>query len=387
MPLIFVFDPHGNGHLAVSRFSDGVTGFGYLVAGSNVIRNGYPAVEEALNTFVGDVYNRFPVDRQRVYAAGFSGGGRIAQLFSQLNPDVKALASVGAGYSLSPASPPAHKASMLFLTGNEDFNYLEVTRSQHALKAAQVHFHIIEYPGKHEWPAGEIMQNILLWFEFDAYRRNSRIKNDAVIHDFLNAIKKNGQYRLDKDDFAGALGEYEKGIAYLSGITHTPALQKKVRLLKKSPACQQDQKARQEAILMETRLQQGYISAFQEKDTFWWRKEINSLEDKINHPDKDYLRPVYKRIKGYLSMAAYSFCNHALGGPDTENAERYIDIYQIIDPGNPDSFYFRALYSARTGRTELAASLYKQAQAMGFNDVGKAQKELPEEVIIKGISK
>ena len=41
-PVIFVFDPHGNGKLAVEHFKEAAEMFGYVVLGSNNSRNGLP---------------------------------------------------------------------------------------------------------------------------------------------------------------------------------------------------------------------------------------------------------------------------------------------------------------------------------------------------------
>ena len=150
----------------------GASEFGFIVAGSNVIRNGYERTEYALQVLTGDVTSRYPVDKERMYAAGFSGGGRVAQEFSQRNPDIKAIASMGAGYSVEQAGMLRNKASMLFIAGNEDFNYHEIRNSYQILSAAGIHYYILEYPGKHAWPGPEIIRDALQWFEFDDYRRN-----------------------------------------------------------------------------------------------------------------------------------------------------------------------------------------------------------------------
>ncbi|MBN2273791.1 MAG: hypothetical protein JXR41_13335 [Bacteroidales bacterium] len=44
-PVVFVFDPHGDGNLAVSTFRAGASELGYIIAGSHVIRNGYDSIE------------------------------------------------------------------------------------------------------------------------------------------------------------------------------------------------------------------------------------------------------------------------------------------------------------------------------------------------------
>jgi predicted esterase len=386
-PVVFVFDPHGNGNLAVRTFISGATDFGYIVVGSNVIRNGYATIEYALKALTGDVINHYAVDKGRFYAAGFSGGGRVAQAFSRLNADVKAVVSAGAGYSLPRYKIPGNKAPMLFIVGDEDFNFLEIMNSQNDLTAAGFHYYILEYNGKHAWPTREIIHEALRWFEFDAYRRDPKLKQEPVIKSYLTGIRQRAEQLEKQYDFTGAGREYEKGIAFLSGIANTNSLKKKLKTLKQSRIYRHSILQKNQAISLETRLQQGYISALREKDTLWWRNEIKGLNKKISQSDDNSLKPLYKRIKNFVSMAAYSFCSNALTQDDLVIAASYIAIYQIIDPGNPDGYYFKALLVSKRGQINEAVQYYKKAVELGFNDFKKAQQDLPEEVYTCAIAK
>ena len=86
-------------------------------------------------------------------------------------------------------------------------------------------------------------------------------------------------------------------------------------------------------------------------------------------------------------MAAYSLSNLSLKENDLPRANKIIDTYQIVDPGNPDGYYFRALYSSRTGQSEMAVRLFKKAVDSGFRDFNKAKQELPAEIYESGLAK
>ena len=384
-PVVFVFDPHGNGDLAVNNFRAGATEFGYIIAGSNVIRNGYKRIDYALQTLTNDVTSRYPVDRKRMYAAGFSGGGRVAQLFSQLNPDIRAVVSAGAGYSLTQPELIRNKASMLFMVGNEDFNYPEIVNSQKALSSSGIHYYVIEYPGKHAWPGYEFLHEGLQWFEFDAYRRDPARKQKPTVKKYVTAIQQRVTLLENKHDYIGAVNACEKGIVFLSEIMHTNSLKKKLVTLEESPEYRHARKQKQDVLALEIRLQQGYIAALREKDTLWWKNEIKGLDKKISITTDSFLQPVYKRINSFISIAAYSFCNSALQQNDLLNADKYISVYQIVDPGNPDGYYFKALLLSKSGYTKIAGQHLKKAISMGFTDYIRAQQELPEEVYSNGV--
>jgi predicted esterase len=386
-PLIIAFDPHGNGYLAVHSLMGAVTDFGYMVAGSNVIRNGYDNIENAFTILTNDILSRFPVDFNRIYSAGFSGGGRFAQIFSQVNTDIKAVISTGAGFSLDPSRSIRNKVPMLFLVGDEDFNWLEIEKSKENLNVSGIHYYIFGFRGKHEWPERQIMDEALLWFEFDNCRRNKSRQNDPVIQNYREIIHQNASMYIAEQDMMRASKEYEKGIAMLSGLTNTGPLVKKLDFCKESQDYKDKLAKMNHALNLESRLQQGYISALNQKDTLWWRNEIIKLNQRIAEKDDPYLLSAYQRVKNFISMAAYSFCNVSLRDNDLARVRRLIYIYQIADPGNPDGYYFNALYYSRSGQFQKANEFYRKAVDSGFNDFEKAESELPGEVYAAGQSK
>jgi len=188
--------------------------------------------------------------------------------------------------------------------------------------------------------------------------------------------------RLEKaNDPLGAVQTLEKGFAFLSGITRTASLQKKSEILQRSPQYKHLMKQKRDAMALEMRLQQGYLAALRDKDTLWWKNEINGLNEKISRPDNESMRLVYHRIKNFISTAAYGFCNTALIQHDLIHAENYISVYQIVDPGNPDGYYFKALFLSRSGQVKAARDCFYKAISLGFTDYKKAQAELPEVVL------
>jgi predicted esterase len=381
-PVVFVFDPHGDGQLAVRNCIAGACEFGFIVAGSNVIRNGYENIEYALKIFTDDVFSRYPADMNRIYAAGFSGGGRVVQQFSQLNTDIKSIVVMGAGYSLSQYGQLRNDVSMLFITGNEDFNYHEVMNSENVLSAMKIRHYILEFNGKHGWPGLDIMHDAMLWFEFDAYHRDHGSKDNRTVREFLEKTSQQASLQEEDHDLSGAANTCNKGIVFLSGIAGTTSLEKKLAAIRKDDAFRQSMKRLDDAMKMESRLQQGYLLAMREQDTLWWRNEIAALDEKIKNGHDDVMQPVYNRIRNFLSIAAYSMCNASLNQNDLKNAERYVSIYQVIDPLNPDVYYFGSLFQSKSGHLKEARELFRKSVVLGFSDFKKAAQELPRAVML-----
>ncbi len=381
-PLIVVFDPHASGKLAAEKFMTAAADFGYIVAASSTIRNGYPSVEYALKILYDDLIKRYKINNERIYAAGFSGGGMVAQIFSQLNKNIKAIASMGAGYSLSDPAALNNRPSMLFLAGDEDFNYNEIVNSGKLLSHTNIYCYAYTYHGKHEWPENDIIREAILWFEFDAYRKDKKIIRKRVVHDYHTHIHQEIKTLQQQGNYIDAFNACERGIIFLSGLTGTAKLKKSLKAMKKHPEYIREVRKKEKASVLEMRLQQGYMAAFGTQDTLWWKKEIDGLNQQIASGSDEYMSPVYKRLKNFLSMIAYTYCNNALKENNLQKAAQYIAIYQMADPENADVYYFRALLSSKQGNNRLAAIFYLQAVKMGFSDFSKAKQEMPPSVFV-----
>ena len=135
-PVIFAFDPPARGRTAVERYHAAAEKYGYIVAGSNVSRNGSWEVSmKAAEAMAADVSRRFQIDPKRVYAAGMSGGARVAMALA-LGSDVFAgVIASSAGY---PDSKPRKTLPFVVFgtAGTEDFNYPEMRDLDRAVRLA-----------------------------------------------------------------------------------------------------------------------------------------------------------------------------------------------------------------------------------------------------------
>jgi hypothetical protein len=261
---------------------------------------------------------------------------------------------------------------------------MEIINSYKNLELLGFKTYIFEFHGKHEWPERQIMDEALLWFEFDDCRRNKTRKNDPLIRDYLEIInEKAGRLMADQDNMQ-ACEEYEKGIAFLAELVNTKSMAKKIKLCRESPGYKDNLDKKQYALNLETRLQKGYISALNQKDTLWWRNEIKRLDQELNDENDPYLLSAYNRVNSFISMAAYSYCNSSLRENDLDRAARLIAIYRTVDPLNPDGYYFSALYYSRSGQQRRAKEYFRKAIAFGFTDFQKALNELPGDIYKAG---
>jgi poly(3-hydroxybutyrate) depolymerase len=162
-PILYCLDPGARGRVPVERFSQAAEKAGFLVAGSNNSRNGPIAPsQEAIRALVADTHARLSIDDTRIYAAGLSGGARLALAWAQ-NGGIAGVVACSAGFG-SP-SPPKQVPFRLFATaGVDDFNYDELYRLSQDLAKRGVPHRFVEFTGGHEWLPATLAAEALDFF-------------------------------------------------------------------------------------------------------------------------------------------------------------------------------------------------------------------------------
>lgn len=173
-PLLLLFDPRSRCRLAAELFQPAAEELGWILVSSNNTMSDGPGEPNAraLNATIPDVLQRLPVDKKRIYAGGFSGGGVLAWTVGLKGRFLAGVISIGG----RPA--PEHAAlvpsfALFAAAGLRDFNY-QPTRELDAI-AARAHVpHRLEfYPGPHAWCPPETARRALLWLETLAMRDGS----------------------------------------------------------------------------------------------------------------------------------------------------------------------------------------------------------------------
>lgn len=149
-PILYCLDPGARGRAAVEPFAAAAEKAGFLVAGSNNSRNGPTAVAgEAIRLMVQHTHQTYSIDDSRVYAAGMSGGARLALGWASQNSGIAGVVASSAGFS---GALPKQISFALFLTaGVDDFNHDELYRLSRELARRNVPHRYAEFTGGHEW--------------------------------------------------------------------------------------------------------------------------------------------------------------------------------------------------------------------------------------------
>ena len=176
-PVIFAFDPGGRGRNPVDRYQAAAEQYGYIVAGSNNSRNGSPDTGATVRALTADVGSRFNIDPKRVYAAGMSGGARVALSVALSSRGVAGVIASSAGYP--DAKPRKTLPFVLFATaGTEDFNHLEMRLLDRALTTPH---RLAIFEGGHVWLSSDLAVDAVEWMELQAMKAGLKSRDESEI--------------------------------------------------------------------------------------------------------------------------------------------------------------------------------------------------------------
>lgn len=176
--LILAFDPRARGRAAVEQYQAAAEKYGYVVAGSNVSRNGPPAISlAAAQSMWSDVGKRFSINPKRIYTAGLSGGARIAMKVAIDSDQIAGVIASSAGF------PPGHQRNelpfVLFGTaGTEDFNYIEMRQLDETLTSPH---RVVVFQGGHTWLPVSLAVEAVEWLEIQAMKSGRRERDPGLI--------------------------------------------------------------------------------------------------------------------------------------------------------------------------------------------------------------
>ena len=374
-PVIFMFDPHGSGILAVENGKEAAERYGYILVGSNNSKNGIQNLTAITEALFNDVLKRYPVDESRIYVAGFSGGGRVASSLALSSGNVRGIITCSAGLpGFDPFTAP-RKFEIYATAGKHDFNYYEVAAISKQLDQTDWRYLVTSFDGGHTWPPVSFINEAVAWFNINAMR-NKLIPTDKQflrqIHDHI--LMKTEQY-LTSGQFISAANGCSNGIAELDGLYNIKMLWKKLESIQTMEEYGLEKQKAEKVKFTEMKLRDAYMQNLTSQGVTWWTNEITSLKDRITHEKDSLNRQMYSRVKGFLGIVCYSYTARAINSGDYLTAEKCLEVYQLAEPKNPDCYFFKSLLFDKQNRVKEASESLSIALKLGFYDSSK-MKEL-----------
>lgn len=329
-PIVFIFDAGGRGKLAVEKFQAGAEQHGFILIGSNNFRNGpMDQAFEAANRLFEDAQSRYPIDGDRLYTAGLSGGARVATAIATLVPDVDGVIACAAGEHSQYPITDEHAFTFVSVVGHTDMNLYEVEVLHRRITNSQMNHVMINFDGGHGWADDETLSTALEWIK--AYSEGS-----AIDMEFPNAQP--GQFDAETLTRHQQEGQWQNDLAYPLFRLEGPDAAGAVTEL---------------------------------------TAQINSLINIERTAKTNHERLMANRLLGYIALYTVSNGGSRLGQQQFEQAIPFYQVLAQTHPKNAHMWFFVAKLNAQANQKAAALKAYNKALKQGFEgDPSLSKKEV-----------
>ncbi|HVU96932.1 MAG TPA: hypothetical protein VHE34_17000 [Puia sp.] len=368
LPVVFFFDPHGEGSLPLNRYRTLGEAYGFILVGSNNSKNGndWPKTENIWNKLFSDVRERLKIDERRLYVCGFSGGAKVASYVAIQHPGIRGVIAGGAGLP-DGVSADNFPFSFTVLAGEGDMNLTELAAVSAALDKTQTRHRLIGFDGKHDWAPLPVMDRAFAGWQLEAMHDRVLPQDPAFVRRIIAADKSRVEMAIRAGEYIRAEQACRVAASYLDGLTpEADGFRRKAAALDSDPKYKRQQQARDATFAREAARKSEFMNEFQQGDNKYWQQTIRQLESGAEAAGAE--KGMYQRLIAYLSLAFYSISNQMIGAGRNDPARHFVELYKMADPGNSEAWYFSAVLDIREGHAAVAQADLQKAISLGFKD-------------------
>ena len=367
-PVLLCFDPGARGKAPVERFQAAAETFGWIVAGSNNSRNGpWDANAAAISAMVKDLERHLPIDAKRLYAAGLSGGARVACQLA-VGGMVRGVIACSAGFG---GSETPSKVPFLFFgtAGVTDFNYRELRRVDRELDDLRAAHRVVIFDGGHEWLPALLATEALAWFELHAMRTGMREKDTAWIQtqfDARMAAVPAEPVLENHRALKSVTGDFK-------GLVDVAAMEKRSAEISRSREFKDAVKAERASERTEEDWLEKLLEVALDGRPGSARKSVAELQAKANGTGPE--RAMAVRVLQGAASACGESAREALRNHEYDSAASLFEMTTLLRPERPQGHFDLARARALLGERNKAIEALQQAIAAGFRDAGRINEE------------
>jgi tetratricopeptide (TPR) repeat protein len=377
-PTLYAFDPAARGKLPLEHFREAAEKYGWILVGSNNSRNGPMKIAFDAGTAIWkDTHDRFAVDEQQTYFAGFSGGARVAvTVASSCHDCVAGVITCGAGFPAEIKPSSATRFVVFGTTGIDDFNFPELKQLGETLTKAGVTNQIEVFAGRHEWPPSSLAGEAIEWLNLLAIKRKARQRDSHFIEQVWEQKLRQARTAEESKQFYDAYRIYAGLVETFKGLHDVDDAEKRLNLLrathevKQAIADERAQIARQRELEREINdlINQGEQNNEDSNTGPRLSALLANLQKSARAENDTDERRVARRVTEGLFILLLE------QGRELQNRRRYSDAVRKLvlatelAPDRPGVFITLASAYAQQGDKKKALQALKIAVARGFTD-------------------
>jgi len=349
-PLLLLFDPAGRGSFPIKFFKKAAEQFGFIVVCSHDTANYTPWDQNrvGIEAMWNDALQRFPIDSRRMYVGGLSGGARLASRVAMSTGQAQGLISCGAGFWEQTGRILPPEFEVVSTVGTEDFNFLELVDLEKDLNALKVPNRKIVFHGPHWWPDEDILLEAFGYLQVKAHGKGLIGLEEVRVAEQVAHRVAQAEILAEADDYYHAVLKYADLVQDLGQFTILDKEKARLAELKdskkfKTQTREQKKAEKREAVWrldFLSHLKHGEKLAVQDpmalrREVLWWKKELASLNKRMNEAKSQRERSAAKRIFTLVWANIYENSVYFLREKELDKA---IFSNELAEMMKPDSF-------------------------------------------------
>jgi len=367
--LFVAIDAHADASLAINHLRWSADNYGFNVIALNNVENNDPKFEQHINQAIAQAKQDLNLQSTKVFYIGFSGGARMALMYAQQH-QATGVVMIGAGPG---KQSKGFNFPLAMISGTRDFNFVEQYYPINSPQVDNPDLITLHWRGKHEWADSSVIDEATSFVLYASTTiGESDLPRKIQLQKAKQAQKNNNLFMYFK--------ELEMISKTSSGPMQSRTLES-IQSMRNSSKVESYFKHFNEVLTAEQKRNQIYIKDLDDKPLDWWKETIDKL-DKLSNQKQGLEADSYARTKAFLGILLYSKTAAAVGGrSNAKLLPKYLEIYRLIEPQNPDLYFFQAVYRYALGDNTAAIESLRKALQFGFKDDNKLHQSFPQMII------
>lgn len=358
--VVVFFDPNGNGVYPISLYKNIAEQFGIILIGNNTSKNGmeFNVILSNYSKLMNELYSTYKIESKNVALWGFSGGAKAA-MYCANNSKTIQYCIYGGAYL-----PLQNPIECLGFNGTKDMNYTDLLAYSYNQENIGNNKHLqLEFNSKHAWPDSIVALNAFRWYLLKKMQKMEIPQDKVFIAQCFLSFKTEFDKALSAKKYRQAFIVGKKSILTMDKMFDVSYFKSNVAKIVVSEQFKKEIKTLQANYQKETTTKESYQKDFLNKDSIYWKNEI----EKLNQNIKTDKTGINERLLGFLSLAGYSYALQSFNENNIPNLEKILYIYQHADPTNPEQALMRArLFILKKDATQ-AKSCLQEAIDLGID--------------------
>ncbi|PCJ98437.1 MAG: alpha/beta hydrolase [Flavobacteriaceae bacterium] len=380
-PVLFVFDVEGKGKQAMSMFRQGAEEFGYILVSSNNVHDSLNTSQNILiaNRMFNKVFSMFPIQKRRVYTAGFSNGARLASIVPLFIKNIEGVISCGANIRTVELLNTKNTFHFIGIVGREDYNYQEMIAFRKILNRMKFPNLLLKFEGGHQWPTIESLTNAMKILTLASMSKGSLERDDSFVNTSFEENNKHINNLISSNNLLIANELLEETITVYRPYSSMDSLKEKRKLLKRNKWYRTLKRNEDAALFKETLIKENYaysleedVLAYNYNNLGWWNYQMVELKKYVESDDKAQ-QQMGKRLWAYINALTEDTIEILESEEKVEEeGVRFLWMLKTITAPNDYSYYLKIISdSARIEDYGTALFYLEEALKNGYKNKGE----------------